>query len=154
LRKITVILLCSAALISGAFWVGRIWQPAPVAVPESASVAPLEPVMRLSMIRVPVVITRLAIGNALESQIPHSTTGSHEDPIPQFLTGAQIDWSVDRGSLEIAERADALNISTELAGRLHIAGTVAGLTDDVVGTLGDPPSKSAFERNSENLCSV
>ena len=88
------------------------------------------------MIRVPVVITRSAIRNALEMQVPRSTTGRQEDPIPQFLTGAEIDWSVDRGSLEIAERADALEIATELAGRLHIAGTVAGLADDVVGTLG------------------
>jgi hypothetical protein len=136
LRKITVILLFSAALISGAFWVGRIWQPAPVAGPGLTSLAPLEPVRRLSVFRVPVVITRSAIRSALESQVPRSTTGRQEDPIPQFLTGAEIDWSVDRGPLELADRADALEISTELAGRMHIAGTVAGLTDDVVGTLG------------------
>ena len=35
-----------------------------------------------------------------------------------------------------ADRADALEISTELAGRLHIVGTAAWLADDVVGTLG------------------
>ena len=136
MRKITVILLVSAVLIAGALWVGRIWQAAPVAGPGVTCLPPLASVARFSMIRVPVVITRSAIRNALEMQVPRSTTGRQEDLIPQFLTGAEIDWSVDRGPLEIAERADAFEISTELAGRLHIAGTVAGLTDDVVGTLG------------------
>ncbi len=72
MRKVTVILLFSAVLIAGALWVGRIWQPALVDVPELTSLAPLEPIRRLSMIRVPVVITRSAIRSALESQIPHS----------------------------------------------------------------------------------
>ena len=136
MRRITVILLVSAVLIAGALWVGRIWQAAPVAGPGVTPLPPLASVARFSMIRVPVVITRSAIQNALEMQVPRSTTGRQEDLIPQFLTGAEIDWSVDRGPLEITERADALEISAELAGRLHIAGTVAGLTDVVVGTLG------------------
>ena len=136
MRKIIGIFLLSAVLIGGALWAGKIWQPATIAVPGLTSFPPPEPVKRLSMIRVPVVITRSAIRNALDRQVPRSAIGRQEDPIPQFLTGAEIDWSVDRGPLELADRADALEISTELAGRMHIAGAVAGLTDDVIGTLG------------------
>ncbi len=136
MRKITLIIVFSIALVSGALWVGKSWQAAPVAVPELTSRPPIKSVTFSSTFRVPVVITWPAIRSALESQVPRSTTGRQEDPIPQLLTGAKIDWSVDRGPLDMTERVDAVEISTELAGRLHIAGTMAGLTDDVVGTLG------------------
>ncbi len=88
------------------------------------------------MIRVPIVISRSAVRKILEAQVPRTTIGRQEDPMPRFLTGAEIDWSADRGPVELAELADALEISTELAGRLHIAGTMAGLTDQASALSG------------------
>ncbi len=137
LRKIGIsIVLFFTLLGAGLIGLGQIWSPAPTPVPQSASLPPLRPVTHYSMIRVPVVISRSAVRKILEAQVPRTTIGRQEDPMPRFLTGAEIDWSADRGPVELAELADALEISTELAGRLHIAGTMAGLTDQVIGTLG------------------
>ncbi len=137
-RKIVAVAMVVAAVLGGGLLVVKERWPVSKqpSLPDLVPVPDLQAVTRSSTIIAPIVVARSAIRNALEAQAPRQLTGQQVNPLPQFLTAAEVNWSVDRGPLSVTAQEDELTISTELNGRVHIAGAISEITDDLVGTLG------------------
>ena len=138
MRKIVIGTIALAALFVGGFLIMHtIWRAAPPSpAHHAAPVQPLEAITRSSTVVAPVVVANSAIRDVLEAKTPRNFVGRQDDPMPQLLTGADINWSVQRGPLSLTERTEELEFSTELAGTLHITGTISGIADALVGTIG------------------
>ncbi len=118
MRKIVAVAMVVAAVLGGGLLVvkGRWPVSKQPSLPDLVPVPDLQAVTRSSTIIAPIVVARSAIRNALEAQAPRQLTGQQVNPLPQFLTAAEVNWSVDRGPLSVTAQEDELTISTELNG--------------------------------------
>ena len=71
---------------------------------------------RDSVIVTPASIALTAIRDAMEAPAPRNLTGKRDNPLPQVLSNAEIDWTIARGPLAVAGRPDGLTVSTALNG--------------------------------------
>src|SRR5262245_32083284 len=62
--------------------------------PALVEVPPLAPVARNSVIVTPAAIALSAIHSALETAAPRNLAGKRDNPLPQLLSNAEIDWDV------------------------------------------------------------
>src|SRR5215467_974350 len=76
--------------------------------PALVEVPPLAPVARNSVIVTPAAIALSAIHSALETAAPRNLAGKRDNPLPQLLSNAEIDWTVARSPLAVSGRPDAL----------------------------------------------
>src|SRR5262249_35310094 len=70
--------------------------------PALVEVPPLGPVPGKSGIVPPAAIALSAIHSALETAAPRNLAGKRDNPLPQLLSNAEIDWTVARSPLAVS----------------------------------------------------
>jgi hypothetical protein len=161
-RKLAFGAAIGVVVIAGAAWgIARIGLGGSAAPrPTLASMPPLAPVTRSSVIVTPVGVALTAIKDALETAAPHDLSDKLDLAQIPFLADADVSWSVSRGPLTVTAQADGLAISTALSGAIRAAAPapgsggdsrsrdLSGLLGNILGQLGERQSQSGFARDS------
>ena len=126
---IVVASFVGATLLMNLLWPNSLQQGRP----QLTATAPLEPLTGTSTVLAPAAVAMSAIQAALEAQAPHSFAGKPQNPLSQLLPGADLDFNIARGPLEVSGRSDALVISTPLSGTFEARGQIGG----AAGALGN-----------------
>jgi hypothetical protein len=135
--KIAIGVLIAFVSFAGALWAFNwFWPGSRNQRPALVEVPPLRPVVRNSVVVTPAAIALSAIHAALESAAPRNLEGKRENPLPQMLSNAELDWTVARGPLAVTGRPDALVVSTALSGTFHATGQVSGEAGNLAGAIG------------------
>mgnify|MGYP001122662747 CR=1 FL=1 len=117
-------------------WFGSDWfgsarsTPAPVLV----ALPPLPAVTRSSTMLVPIEIPLQAIGTAAERAAPRNFAGKADNPVPQILQNADINWTTARGPITATGAQNALSLTTPLTGALTVKGAIS---DNAKGAIGN-----------------
>jgi Domain of unknown function (DUF4403) len=136
--KIAIGLLIAVVSFGAALWALDVLSPGPnERRPALVEVPPLAPVARNSVIVTPTAIALSAIHAALETAAPRNLAGKRDNPLPQLLSNAEVDWKVARGPLAVAGRPNALVVSTALSGTFRATGQVSGEAGNLAGAIGD-----------------
>ena len=104
--------------------------PAPVL----AALPPLPAVSRNSSIIAPIEIPLKVIGATADRAAPRNFGGKADNPVPQLLQNADINWTAARGPISATGAQNALSLATPLTGKLNVKGAIA---DSAKGALGD-----------------
>lgn len=137
--KIVIGVLVAIVSFGAAVWALNWISPGPSPKeqrPALVEVPPLAPVARKSVIVTPAAIALSAIHSALETAAPRQLAGKRENPLPQLLSNAEIDWTVARSPLAVSGRPNALVVSTTLSGTFRATGQVSGDAGNLAGALG------------------
>src|SRR2546430_11641210 len=135
--KIVIGVLVAIVSFGAAVWALNWISPGPKEQrPALVEVPPLAPVARKSVIVTPAAIALSAIHSALETATPRNLAGKRDNPLPQLLSNAEIDWTVARGPLAVTGRPDALVVSTALSGTFRATGQISGEAGNLAGALG------------------
>jgi hypothetical protein len=113
--------------------------------PALANVPPLAPVTRNSTIVMPVMVSHTAIRDFLEKEARPELSGKAELPRLPILANMDISWSISRGPLTVANRAEGLAISTALSGTIR-GGRQPGSTGE-----GFPGASGGLQNLLENF---
>jgi hypothetical protein len=89
----------------------------------------------MSTVIAPVAIALAAIRDTLDQAAPRNLTGRRDNPPAEVLGKADIGWTVMRGPLTVADRADALAVSTVLNGTLRVTGQISNQAGSAAGKL-------------------
>src|SRR5437588_1467126 len=107
--------------------------------PALTELPPLPPLSRSSVIVVPVSIPLSLIRDIAEHAAPRNFTGKADNPVSQVLQNADIGWSASRGPLFTTGAQDVLSLSTPIAGKLNVTGSLSskatGAVNDAIGGL-------------------
>jgi hypothetical protein len=135
--KIAIGILIAGVSFAGGLWALNLLWPSPKDQrPALVEVPPLKPIARNSVIVTPAAIALSAIHAALETAAPRNLAGKRDNPLPQLLSNAELEWTVIRGPLAIAGRPDALVLSTALSGSFRATGQVSGEAGNFAGAIG------------------
>jgi hypothetical protein len=135
--KIVIGALVAIVSFGGAVWaLNWLWPGTKDQRPALVEVPPLAPVARNSVIVTPAAIALSATHAALETATPRNLAGKRDNPLPQLLSNAEIDWTVARGPLAVTGRPDALVVSTALSGTFRATGQISGEAGNLAGALG------------------
>ena len=135
--KIVIGVLVAIVSFGAAVWALNWISPGPKEQrPALVEVPPLAPVARKSVIVTPAAIALSAIHSALETAAPRQLVGKRENPLPQLLSNAEIDWTIARSPLAVSGRPNALVVSTTLSGTFRATGQVSGDAGNLAGALG------------------
>jgi len=104
--------------------------PAPVL----AVLPPLPAVSRNSSIIAPIEIPLRVIGASADRAAPRNFGGKADNPVPQLLQNADINWTAARGTISATGAQNALSLATPLNGKLNIKGSIS---DSAKGALGN-----------------
>jgi hypothetical protein len=131
-------ILLAIAVVAVAFFVSMEamnWlSPRDGNAPVLAELPPLPPVPRTSSIMVPVAIPLNAIRAAADRGAPHNFAGKADNPAPQILQNADINWTAARGPISATGTQNGLSLSSALTGNLTVTGS---LSASAKGALGD-----------------
>jgi hypothetical protein len=127
--------------------------------PALASLPPLPPATRSSTIVAPISIALSAIREAVERAAPRNFGGKTDNPAPQLIQNADINWTVARGPIAASGGGNALSISTALNGSVHAlgalsqqaGGAVNGLVTNLLGDAGKKLSSAGLGINIKNI---
>jgi Domain of unknown function (DUF4403) len=135
LRTILLGLVIVVASFVGATLLMNLLWPSPLQQgrPQLTATPPLAPLTGTSTVLAPAAIAMSAIQVALEAQAPRSFAGKPQNPVSQLLPGADLEFNIARGPLEVSGRPDALVVSTPLSGSFEARGQIGG----AAGTLGN-----------------
>ena len=103
--------------------------------PVLADTPPLPAVSRVSSVIAPVAIALTAIRDTMEQAAPRNLAGKRDNPLSEALGKADIGWTVARGPLTLAGRADGLAVSTVLNGTLRVTGQIANQAGGASGKI-------------------
>jgi Domain of unknown function (DUF4403) len=135
--KIVVGGLIAIVVLGGALWASSgLWSTPKNTRPALVDVPPLAPVARSSVIVTPATIALSAIRDAMEAAAPRNLVGKRDNPLPQLLSNAEMNWTVTRGRLAVTGRPDGLAVSTNLTGTFQATGQIAGDAGNLAGALG------------------
>jgi len=135
--KIAIGILIAGVSFAGGLWALNLLWPSPKDQrPALVEVPPLKPIARNSVIVTPAAIALSAIHSALETAAPRNLAGKRDNPLPQLLSNAEIDWTVARSPLAVSGRPDALVVSTALSGTFRATGQISGDAGNLAGALG------------------
>ena len=135
--KIAIGILIAGLSFAGGLWaLNLLWPSSKDQRPALVEVPPLKPIARNSVIVTPAAIALSAIHAALETAAPRNLAGKRDNPLPQLLSNAELEWTVIRGPLAIAGRSDALVLSTALSGSFRATGQVSGEAGNFAGAIG------------------
>ncbi|MGB3864828.1 MAG: DUF4403 family protein [Xanthobacteraceae bacterium] len=101
--------------------------------PVLAALPPLPAVTRNSTLLVPIKIPLKAIGDAADRAAPRNFGGKADNPVPQLLQDADIDWTAARGPISASGGQDALSLATPLTGKLDVKGALSANARDAIG---------------------
>ena len=136
--KIAIGLLIAIVSFGAALWaLDLLWSGPKDRRPALVEIPPLPPATRKSVIVTPAAIALPAIHAALERAAPRNLAGKRDNPVPQLLSNAELDWTVARGPLAVTGRGDTLVVSTTLSGILRARGQVSGEAGNLAGAIGD-----------------
>jgi hypothetical protein len=126
--------------------------PAPVLV----QLPPLPTAPRTSSIIAPITIPLTAIRDAAERGAPRSFAGKADNPVPQLLQNADINWTAARGPIAATGAADTLTLSAPLNGNLTVTGALSSnvkdqLSNALGGLLGGNVAKQIGSINIKNI---
>jgi hypothetical protein len=126
--------------------------PAPVLV----QLPPLPAAPRTSSIIAPITIPLTAIRDAAERGAPRSFAGKADNPVPQLLQNADINWTAARGPIAATGAAETLTLSTPLNGNLTVTGALSSnvkdqLSNALGGLLGGNVAKQIGSINIKNI---
>ncbi|MBR0842402.1 DUF4403 family protein [Bradyrhizobium liaoningense] len=129
---------------------------ATISAPAVAQLPPLPPASKSSIVVAPVAIALSAIREQAEKAAPRNFAGKADNPISQILENADIGWSAVRGPMAANGDKDVLTLSTPLAGRLNVTGSLSskatGALGDALGSvLGGNAAKQIGAVNIKNL---
>ncbi|MFT4121758.1 DUF4403 family protein [Bradyrhizobium sp.] len=153
--------LIAVAVLAASFFVSlkimdwlspRASGPAPAVV----QLPPLPPVSKSSVVVAPVAIALSAIRDQAEKAAPRNFAGKAENPISQILQNADIGWSAARGPMSATGDKDVLTLSTPLAGKLNVTGSLSSKATGALGealgnVLGGNAAKQIGAVNIKNL---
>src|SRR3981081_4930057 len=84
--------------LGGVVWASTwLWSNPKNLRPALVDVPPLAPVARSSVIVTPATITLSAIRDVMETAAPRNLVGKRDNPLPQLLSNAEMDWTATRG---------------------------------------------------------
>jgi hypothetical protein len=131
---VVVVAFIGATLIMDLLWPPSAPQanrPALVAVP------PLPPLTGTSTVLAPTEISLSAIAQALDAQAPRQLSGKPQNPVSKLLSNAQLNFSVNRGPIEVTGQPGVLVVTTPLQGQFEALGTLTGAVGTGVSTVGN-----------------
>lgn len=125
LKSIAIAIL----ILGGSFYASLtamdwLWPPR-ASRPALEKLPPLPPIARRSEFITPIVVPLTVIASTLERAAPRDFGGKADNPASQLLTDADIDWHVSRGTMTATGAQNALNVSTPLAGKLIVTGSLS-----------------------------
>jgi hypothetical protein len=103
--------------------------------PALAELPPLPPATRTSYVVTPVAIALPAIRTALDMAAPRDLSGKRDNALREILSNAELGWSVERGPLAVAGRAEGLAVTTPLTGTFRATGQLAAGAGQVGGAI-------------------
>jgi hypothetical protein len=74
------------------------------------------------------------IGTTADRAAPRNFGGKADNPVPQLLQNADINWTASRGPISATGAQNALSLATPLTGKLNVKGAIS---DSAKGALGD-----------------
>ena len=104
--------------------------------PAMATLPPLQPVSRASVVVAPVAVAALAIRDVMEANAPRNLSGKNENPLAELLGKADIGWTMGRGPVAVAGTQNGLNISTTLNGSIRVTGQLSNQGGNLTGAVG------------------
>jgi hypothetical protein len=135
--RLTTVLIAIAVIVASFFvslyaldWLSpRGATPAPAI----AELPPLPPVSRSSVILAPVAIALSALRDAADRAAPRNFTGTADNPASQILQNADIGWTASRGPMAASGAQDVLTLTTALAGKLNVTGSLSSKATGAIG---------------------
>jgi hypothetical protein len=102
--------------------------------PATEPLAPLPPAQSVSSIVAPISIPLAVIRDAAERGAPKGVNGRVDNPAPQLIQNADIQWTVQRGALALSGMQDTLALTAPLNGTLNATGSVSGEVQNAIGS--------------------
>ncbi|MCX7311349.1 MAG: DUF4403 family protein [Alphaproteobacteria bacterium] len=126
------------------FFGGTLWglnklfpgNPMEESKPATATLSPLQPMTRTSVVVAPVAVAALAIRDVLEANAPRGLTGKNDNPLAELLGKAEISWNIARGPIGVSGNANGLNITTSLNGSIRVTGQLSNQGGQIAGAMG------------------
>lgn len=127
-----------------------------VKTPVLTELPPLTPAPRTSRVIAPITIPLGVIRDAAERGAPRNFAGKADNPAPQLLQNADINWTVARGPIAATGAQDTLSMTTPLTGTLTVngalsAGVQGAIGDALSGLLGGNVAKQIGSINIKNV---
>ena len=100
---------------------------------------PLPPAARVSTILAPVTITLASIRDAADRAAPRNFNGKANNPAPQLIQNADINWTAARGAISATGANNAISLSTLVTGTVNAKGALSqeagGAVSNLVGQM-------------------
>src|ERR1700736_5531157 len=77
-----------------------------------------------STVLTPAAFAMSAIRDALEAQAPRNLSGHPQNPVSQLLQAAELNFTINRGPLNVSGRPDGLVVTTPLSSTFQARGTI------------------------------
>ncbi len=127
------VVVLAAAFFASLLAMEWLW-PRGTAVPVAVEPPPpLPPAARVSRLLVPVAIPLTAIRDTLDKAAPRDFAGKGQNPAPQLLTNADIDWRAVRGPISASGNQNVLTLAAPLTGALQVKGELSASTQEAIG---------------------
>jgi hypothetical protein len=112
---------------------------APAGGPALAQLPPLPPASRVSTVMAPVTITLASIRDAADRAAPRNFNGKANNPAPQLIQNADINWTAARGAMSVTGTNNAIALSTIVTGTVNAKGSLSqeagGAISGLVGQM-------------------
>jgi hypothetical protein len=128
-------LVVALAFFAALLLVNLLWPAGPERRPTLANSPPLQPATRTSVVIAPTAVALSAIRDALEAQAPRDFSGKRDNPVGQLLQNAELGWSVTRGPLAVAGRAEGLTVTAPLNGAFRLTGQIGAQVGSQIGII-------------------
>jgi Domain of unknown function (DUF4403) len=161
MRWIAAAAAAFAVFFTIALWaIDYVWPPQAARHPPQVATPPLAPMTRTSLVIAPVAVANSAIRDALEAVAPNDLAGKRDNFLTEVLSKAEIGWTLSRAPLAIANRGDALAVTTALNGSLrltgqfgtgvsNLGGRIAGLVGADIGQAVQNLANKAFDQRAD-----
>jgi hypothetical protein len=158
MRLKTILISCALVAVSfvATLKVMDYISPRVVPAPVLVQLPPLPAAPRTSSIIAPINVELNAIREAADKGAPRNFAGKADNPIPQLLQHADINWSAARGPIAATGATDTLTLSTPLTGALTVTGALSSnvrdqLSGALSGLLGGNVAKQIGSINIKNI---
>ncbi|MDQ8727793.1 DUF4403 family protein [Bradyrhizobium sp. LHD-71] len=145
--RLRIILLATASLVIsffGSLWIMDRISPregaaGDVPKPPLAQLPPLPPASRVSKVMAPVAITLASIRDAADRAAPRNFNGKANNPAPQLIQNADINWTAARGPISATGANDTISLATVVTGTVNAKGSLSqqagGAISGLVGQM-------------------